>query len=289
MKLGLITYEMSRTTLDDLFKDIAGYGFTQAQFAFHPWCKGYENNMWGYSPDNITLDLAKEVKRAADNNGVEISIVNGYVNLIARDASERRDALYRLELLASVCPALGCNKINICTGSRSPEAMWIEHPENDTVQAWHDIREALEQALTIAEHYRVYLGIECEASNVISTAEKARRIMDEMGSPLLKIVLDGANLFQKGMAYSKNSKDVLKKAFDCLGGDIMMVHGKDVKEGPGLDFTYAGNGIVDFDYMLEQLKKRGYKEGVILHGAHSEAEVASGVAFMKQKLKEHGM
>ena len=81
----------------------------------------------------------------------------------------------------------------------------------------------------------------------------------------------------------------MKHAFDLLGGDIMMVHGKDIKEGAGLDFTYAGNGIVDFDLMREELKKLGYHDGIILHGAHSEDELAPSVAFMKTKLTEKGM
>ncbi|MBU9746805.1 sugar phosphate isomerase/epimerase [Lachnospiraceae bacterium ASD3451] len=289
MKIGLITWELTRPTLDEMFAAAAKTGFEQAQFAFHPWCEGYENDAWGTLPDNFTPELAREAREAADRHGIEIPIVNGFVNLISPDANIRHDALYRLEKLACVCPILGCNKINLCTGSRSHKAMWDRHEENDTQMAWSDICRAIEQVLVIAEHYQVYMGLEVEYTNVINTPEKARRLIDDMGSPWLKVVLDGANLFTRGTAYRKNSADIMKHAFDLLGGDIMMVHGKDIKEGAGLDFTYAGNGIVDFDLMLEELKKLGYHDGIILHGAHSEDQLAPSVAFMKTKLTEKGM
>lgn len=291
MELGLITYELSRPTLGELFETIKDYGFGAAQFAFDPWCKGFntrENNPFRVLPDNITEEQAREVALEAGKRGIKITVVNGFYNMIAEDVSERNDGLYRLERLAKICNILGCSVINLCTGSRGAH-LWAGHENNNLVQAWHDIGESMEQALVIAEHYGVTLGVECEASNVINTPEKARKLLDQMKSSHLKIVMDGANLFHKGDCRPENVSGILKNAFDLLGSDIVAVHGKDIKAGPALDFTYAGNGIVDFDYFLERLKECGFDGSIILHGAHAEDEIPKSVRFMKDKLKAHGM
>lgn len=290
MKLGALSFEISRPTINDLIKSVHEFGFSQLQLHFYQFSDGKGIVPSEKMPDTMTHDLAEETRRAAKEYGVEINAVGGYYNMVSRDLNVRSKGLYNLEKLASLCGVFDCGLIALSTGSRSndPEMMWEIHEENNTVQAWHDICEAMEQALMIAEHYNVFLGLEVEASNVINTPEKARRLIDTMRSPYLKVILDGANLFSKGTAYPEVSRHTLEHAFDLLAGDIVSVHGKDIKAGSGLDFTYAGNGIVDFDYMLERLKRIGYKGGITLHGNHNEREIPLAVEFMREKLRIHG-
>ena len=82
---------------------------------------------------------------------------------------------------------------------------------------------------------------------------------------------------------------MLNNAFDLLGDDIVLVHGKDVREGENLAFTSAGNGIVDFDYFLMRLKEAGYRGDMILHGAKQEDQIPASVAFMKEKIRLAGI
>lgn len=289
MELGVMTYEINRKTVHEVFASAKEYGFTRAQFDFYPFCKDAEINVNANLPEDITLELAKEVRQAAATNGITISAVNGFFNMIDRDINVRNDGLYRLENLATMCPTLGCNIINLCTGSRSPLGMWVRDEQNDWAQSWYDCIRVLEQALQMAEYRKVYLCLEVEASNVVSSAAKAEHIMRILQSPWLKIVLDGANLFQKGTNKHENVRDVLNNAFDLLGDDIVLVHGKDVREGENLEFTSAGNGIVDFDYFLMRLKEAGYRGDMILHGAKQEDQIPASVAFMKEKIRLAGI
>ena len=50
----------------------------------------------------------------------------------------------------------------------------------------------------IASSYGLTLAIEPEVDNVVDSAVKARRLLDEMASPHLKVVIDPANLFHAG-------------------------------------------------------------------------------------------
>lgn len=136
----------------------------------------------------------------------------------------------------------------------------------------------------VADSCGVLLGVETEASNVVNTPARARRFMDEVGSDRIGIILDPANLFQIGEADTVNVRGILDKAFAYLGKDIILAHGKDILAGPGLAFTAAGKGIVDFDYMLKLLAESGYEGGMILHGIKNPADIAGCVAFMRKKL-----
>lgn len=290
MKIGLMSYEIDRPSIEDLFQAIREYHCEQVQFSFHTFCKT------DCSPDSTMSKMVPAIEDAMIEDlayqsrvqQVEISMMTGFWNMISRDVDDREEGLLRLERLMQACNATGCNVINLCTGSKGRH-MWDRVPENNTMIAWLEICETMEKALKLAEHYKVYLGIEVEASNVVNTAEKARKLMDTMRSPWLKVVLDGANVFWPGQCAYANATRILKEAMDLLAGDIVGVHGKDMLPGDELDFTYCGNGIVNFDYMLQRLKSVGYTRGILLHGAHDEAEIPPSVANIKALLKKHGM
>ena len=54
------------------------------------------------------------------------------------------------------------------------------------------------EAIHVAEEHDVTLTIEPEVSNIVHTARKARRLLDEIKSPHLKVTFDGANIYHKG-------------------------------------------------------------------------------------------
>ncbi|WP_366512989.1 TIM barrel protein, partial [Mesorhizobium sp.] len=56
------------------------------------------------------------------------------------------------------------------------------------------MRAELEEALELAEKHDIRLGVEPEPGNVVANAVLARRILDEVKSPRLGIILDAANL-----------------------------------------------------------------------------------------------
>jgi hypothetical protein len=66
--------------------------------------------------------------------------------------------------------------------------MWRVHPDNGTPGAWADLLASMGRALCSAEKHGVTLAFEPEVSNVVYSAAKARRLLDEMRSPRLKDV-----------------------------------------------------------------------------------------------------
>jgi sugar phosphate isomerase/epimerase len=160
--------------------------------------------------------------------------------------------------------------------------MWRHHPDNYTPAAWADLVDSIGKALEIAERHDVTLAVEPEVSNVADSAAKGRRLLDEMGSPRLKIIIDGANLFHAGEL--PRMHEILEEAFDLLGGDIVLAHAKDLDRDGQAGHVAAGRGLLDYDHYLRLLKKVGFDGPLILHSL-AEDEVSECVKFLREKLE----
>jgi len=71
------------------------------------------------------------------------------------------------------------------------------------------------EATDIARQSRVVLAFEPEVNNVVDSAQKARQLLDEIGSPFLKVTIDAANLFHAGEL--PRMKEILDEAFALVG------------------------------------------------------------------------
>ena len=122
--------------------------------------------------------------------------------------------------------------------------------ENDSQGAWDD---------TWSNHgvrpYRrrknnLILAFEPESENIVNSATRARKLLNELRNPRLRIVIDPANLISSGC----NQKEVIDEAFALLGDSIVIAHAKD--RNSNFQACAAGKGILDFEYYLRCAKQR---------------------------------
>ena len=197
------------------------------------------------------------------------------------DAEQRRTGLRRLRVLAEACSQVGTSKIHVCTGTRDRENMWRRHPDNDSPEAWREMVASVREATDLARQAGVVLAFEPEVNNVVDSAQKARRLMDEIGSPHLKVTIDPANIFHAGEL--PRMKEILDVAFALLGKDIVLAHAKDLDHDGDAGHKAAGQGKLDYDRYVSLLHTCGFRGPLLLHGL-SEAQVPSCVAFLREKL-----
>ncbi|WLS10308.1 sugar phosphate isomerase/epimerase (plasmid) [Shinella sumterensis] len=273
MKLGIFAKTFEGTQPGPVLKAVAGAGFVCAQYNMA--CSGLAS-----MPDAIDEGQARAIAGAAHKAGIEIAAVSGTYNMIHPDRAVREAGHRRLAVLAERSHAMSTRLITLCTGTRDPYDQWKEHPDNGTPEAWRDLLEAVETAIGIAERYDVDLGIEPELANVINSAQKARRLIDEMQSRRIRIVLDPANLFET--ATLDEQRTTISAAIDLLADRIVMAHAKD--RNPDGSFATAGKGVLDYGHYLGCLKAIGFTGSLITHGlAAKEAEDVS--RFLSEKLE----
>ena len=225
----------------------------------------------------IEPELCGRIARAMDARGLRMAAVSGTFNMVHPDPAHRRDGLRRLGVLATACRGLGTSIVTLCTGTRDPVDMWRRHPENDSAGAWRDLLETMWIGLESAEAAGVTLAVEPEPGNVIDGAPKARRLLDEIGSPRLRIVIDPANL------PPDDSGAVLDEAFALLGPDIVLAHAKERDRHGASGHLAPGSGVVDFGRYVPLLRRHAGAAPLILHGL-DESQVAGGLAFLDKLL-----
>jgi sugar phosphate isomerase/epimerase len=139
------------------------------------------------------------------------------------------------------------------------------------------VREATE----IARRAGVVLAFEPEVNNVVDSAQRARRLLDEIGSPCLKVTFDAANLFHAGEL--PRMREVLDEAFALVGNDVVLAHAKDLDHDGDAGHKPAGHGKLDYDRYVALLHKYRFPGPLLLHGL-TEAQVAGCVAFLREKI-----
>jgi sugar phosphate isomerase/epimerase len=222
------------------------------------------------------------IRAAFDARDMTIAAISGHFNMIHPDASVRQAGLQGLRLLASLCERLGTSVITLCTGTRDATSIWRRHPDNDLPAAWTDLVASMRQAVQIAEEYDVILAFEPEVANVIDSARKARRLLDEIGSLQLKVTMDGANIYHAGEL--PRQREMLDEAFALLGQDIALAHAKDLDHDGEAGHLAAGKGLLDYDHYLFLLDQLEVKVPLILHGL-TEAELPESLAFVREKVR----
>ena len=274
MRIGIFAKTFPRTRLESVLDAVREQSIDCVQFNMS--CAGLEP-----MPDQIPIELAERIATACRERGITMSAVSGTFNMIDRDREARKEGLRRLEVLAAACGAMGTSIITLCTGSFSLKSMWHPHPFNRTAMAYRTLCSSMETAVRIAEKHRVTLALEPELSNVIDSARKARRLLNDFDSPRLKVVLDPANLFPTGTLARMG--ETLEEAFDLLGPDIVLAHAKDIGSDGGAGHEAAGTGLLDYDLYVRLLRGSGYDGPLILHSLREE-QVPGCVAFLRGKL-----
>ena len=274
MEVGIFAKTFRRPTLEATLDAVAAHGIRSIQFNMA--CAGLPS-----LPESIEPALCEKIRKAAEDRDIEISAVSGTFNVIDPCVENRLDGLSRLRTLAFAARRMGTSIVTLSTGTRHPTDMWAPHPDNGTREAWADLVRSMEQAVRIAGEADITLAFEPEASNVVDTAEKARRLLDEIGSFRLKVLMDAANLFRKGDLSRMNA--VLEGAFELVGRDVALAHAKDLSRDGEAGHEAAGTGLLDYDLYIELLRAAGYEGPLILHGL-SEEEVKESAAFLRRKL-----
>lgn len=288
MRIGLCTTDFKHAMpAKELFEKMRAMGFTTTQLAFRSVseCRFTEDAQIEI-PDGVCDEAVEAILAASRESGVSVICVNGTWNMAHPDPAVRAEGLRRFPAFCRAVRAVGSPLVSLCSGSRSPEGLWRYHPDTQSPAAWDDMAQSMRAAAQIAQEHGLVLAIETEASNVIDTPEKARRIMDEVGSPALKMILDCANLFHPGQASIEAMRPMIDRAFAQFGQDIVIAHGKDIRPSEGISFCGTGFGIVDFPYVVQKLDSIGFSGDMVLHGIYAEEDMPACHHFMQNAIAE---
>jgi sugar phosphate isomerase/epimerase len=269
MKLGIFakTFPGSSPMVVLQAADAAGYSAVQYNMA----CSGLSA-----LPPEVTAEQARAVREASTATGVEIAAISATYNMTHPDPAKRQAGRESFAAIAARAHAMGTNLLTVCSGSKDADDQWRYHPDNDSPAAWAEMLEEFRALIEIAHRHDILIGVEPELANIVSTAKKARAMINSLGSDRIRIVLDPANLAE--VVPSDERRRIVADAVALLADRIVMAHAKD-RNADG-SFATAGQGVVDFPHFLGCLRKAGFTGSLITHGL-ADQEAAGVAAFLK--------
>lgn len=283
-QLGVLTSEFERADLAATLQAVVDNGIPAIQLQLGSAVTSVDLRValrdgLGVLGEYLTVERCEEVGQLLRTSGLTVSAVDGTFNMVDPDARRRDRNAAHLRRLIALCPTLSTTTVTLCTGSRDP-VMWRRHPDNDSPAAWEDLVAVLGPVVACAEDHGVVLAFEPEINNVVSSAARARRLLDEIGSPALQVVLDPANIFAAGEL--PNMREKLVEIVDLLGTDMALAHAKDLDRDGDAGHLGAGRGVLDYDLYLSLLQRSGFDGTIVLHQLRQldGEEIAACFAFV---------
>jgi sugar phosphate isomerase/epimerase len=241
-RLGIFARTFSRETPEAVAAEVQQAGFAMAHWNFAAvgrptLARGIDDEAFG------------RVRASFDAVGVAIPSVSVTYNVVHPDRELRESQTAAAVELIGRIPSLGAGVASLCSGTRDPENMWRNHPDNARPDAWFDLRATLDVLLNAAAMAGIRLGVEPEPGNIVRNAAVAARLLGELSPDApIGIIFDPANLLSP--ATIAQQEEILTDAIDLLGARIIGAHAKDVVES---GYSAAGAGMMDYHLVFRLL------------------------------------
>ena len=201
----------------------------------------------------MTEGLAMHVKRVFAENGLDVAVLGCYLNLAHPDQAKLREIQAKYYAHIRVAALAGACMVGTETGA--PNAAYTYEPACHGQAALDAFLRGLEPVVAETEKRGVTLAIEPVWNHIVWNADRARAVMDAMGSRNLRIIFDPVNLLSTENADDRER--VIGEALDKRCDRIAMVHLKDFVRADGkLKSVAAGTGEMDYSAILAFLKAR---------------------------------
>ena len=193
-------------------------------------------------PGALTPGLAAHVKKAL--NGLDVAVLGCYLNLATPDDAEYKRALKCYAAHLRMNAWLGGGVVGTETGN--PNVQYRYDPErshsDDALSLFID---RLRPVVDAAERLGQIIAIEPVYTHIVSTPARARRVLDALNSPSLKIILDPVNLLHADNIDRFDA--IMAEAIELLGEDALVLHAKDYVLANGSVVSCAvGTGVMDY-------------------------------------------
>ena len=275
MKLGIFAKTFDRADVISCLQAVADAGIPAVQFNLSV------VGLPTIPVEPVPAQVITRIRAAAVATGVELAAISGTFNAAHPDPAQRQQFLDRFGFLCTAAAQLGIPVITLSSGSRDTDDMWRWHPDNATGQAWADSRATLQALIAIAEPAGVRLAFEPEHSNVVTTAAQAVTMIGEVGSPLLGVVYDAANLLDPDDYQPAAAERAITTDIATLAEHILLGHAKELTTGRAT--VPAGAGVLPWPLIVDRLHAAGFDGTLVTHGL-DEADVPQAVATLHTAL-----
>ena len=248
MQLGIRLHDTKNLPLEERLIEVNKQGFSCVHLALSKVIR--ENSV---APEALTPGYAMYLKRLFSDKRLDIAVLGCYLNLANPDPDKLKEITEKYKAHIRFASLLGCGVVGTETGA--PNAEYKYEPACHSEEALELFIRNLRPVVEYAEKMGVIFAIEPVWKHIVYNPARARRVLDEIGSPNLQIILDPVNLLD--ISNYEHQVEIVEEAVDLLGEDVAVVHIKDyvIKDGK-LDSVAAGTGNMNYSAIMKFIKDR---------------------------------
>ena len=248
MQLGIRLHDTKALPFEDRIADVHNLGFACGHLALAKVIKEFPT-----TDEALTPGLAMYIKNVFAKNQVDIAVLGCYLNLANPNPEQLKKAMNRYMAHVRFASWLGCGVVGTETGA--PNETYSYVPECHGEEALQTFIGNLRPIVKYAEQMGVVMAIEPVWRHIVYNPGRARRVLDEIGSPNLQIILDPVNLLD--ISNYQDQEAIVEEAIEVLGPDVAMVHLKDYMPTEGkLEAMACGLGRMQYGTVLKFIKER---------------------------------
>jgi len=243
MIIGMRGHDFGRMQPEELAAAIRNTGFRATQLAF---AKAFSEPADHY----MTPEQLAHIRTVFAEKGVAVPVMGCYISASDRDEAVRQAAKEKFAECLRASMILGAG----CVGT---ETTHFTFDETEREAAYARLLDFTRYVVREAEACGAIVGIEPVAVHTLNTPELTRRLLNDVPSDNLMVILDVANLLTPDTVSPDAQADILTRCIDCFGDKITVLHVKDgVFNSEGKwENRPLGEGVMDWAHMLPRLRK----------------------------------
>ncbi len=245
MRIGIRLHDTKPGTLKERLGFARDQGFCCAHVALS---KVLDDFAMKDAPEKLTDEYAAAVRQDFADTGMECAVLGCYLNL-ADPNPERREKTQRIyQAHLRFAARIGAGVVGTETYA-NPESVFAE-PAARSKEAFRLFTDSLRTVVRYAEEADAILAVEPVYHHIISTPERAERMLEAVPSDHLQIILDAVNLIAPENA--ERAPEIIEDAIRRLGDRVRILHLKDFVPQPDgkLRSCACGLGSMRYEKLL---------------------------------------
>ena len=243
--------------------------------------------------NSISASDCKKTNALYGSQGLELAQFGiGYQEcLFDPDKAVRDKVIKTLQRGIEVGRELQAQNVLIRTGSLNPSGSYDPTPENHRPECLNRLVDTLSRIAGKAEAEGLTVVIETHVLTIMGSPEINKRVIDDVGSDRLRVVMDFVNHFQS-LDQVFNSTERLNHIFDVMGPIAPICHVKDISLEPGfvlhMNEEIPGAGLLDLGTALKRWEA-SHPLGYMLVEHLPEEKISTAVNNVRKIATEVGV
>lgn len=277
IKIGVRVHDFGKGSPKDLAIKSKEIGFDGVQLVLNKALEG-ETGL----PGTLRYSKAQDIKACFDSEEQDIFMLGAYFNPVHSNKELVQTNIAKFKEHLKYANEFGALYVGSETGSYNDDK-WTYNPRNRTEEAFQEVKAIFKDIVDYAKSVDANVALEGAFGHCMYEPKQLKRLVDEIDNGHLFVTIDIYNYLSIDN-YQKQTQ-IFDECIDLFKDKIVIFHLKDfiIKDNT-LSQVGLGKGLMDFDYMLKEIKKSCPDAILIFEGVKKE-DMKSSFSFIKKRIK----